>query len=161
MAGQNVTTLRSRKLERLLQSAGGQLLERLAAEAGTNSALVLVVLTQHAEAPADVPQCAHRAPARGPESGLHRGRRTALIRRRREVCKTQEGLAADVGVLRSTVARWESGHTTPSLWARPRLANALRVSLDMLDEILGAAPLPMVEVQVTDDIWRSQSSAVA
>ena len=142
MAGQNVTTLRSRKLERLLQSAGEHLLERLAAEAGINSAVVMIVLTQRAEAPAD----AHQVPTRGPESGLNRGRRIALIHRRREVCKTQEGLAADVGVLRSTVARWESGHTTPSLWARPRLANTLRVSLAVLDEILGTAPLPMVEV---------------
>ena len=42
----------------------------------------------------------------------------------------------EVGVQRSTVARWESGDTTPSLWARPRIANALGVSLDLLDDLL-------------------------
>lgn len=42
----------------------------------------------------------------------------------------------EVGVQRSTVARWESGDTTPSLWARPRIANALGVTLDLLDVLL-------------------------
>ncbi|PUB27692.1 helix-turn-helix protein [Promicromonospora sp. AC04] len=46
----------------------------------------------------------------------------------------------EVGVQRSTVARWESGDTTPSLWARPRIANALDVTLDLLDDLLGATP---------------------
>lgn len=46
----------------------------------------------------------------------------------------------DIGVERSTVARWEAGETTPSLWARPRLANALAITLDQLDTLLTVAP---------------------
>jgi DNA-binding XRE family transcriptional regulator len=64
-------------------------------------------------------------------------RRSAWARRRREVCKAQEGLAMEVGVQGSTVARWEPGDTTPSLWARPRMANALAVTFDLLDDLLG------------------------
>ncbi|MFB6724848.1 helix-turn-helix transcriptional regulator [Kribbella sp. NPDC056345] len=45
-------------------------------------------------------------------------------------------MARDVGVQRSTVARWESGDTTPSLWAKPRIADALEVSLELLDGLL-------------------------
>ncbi|GAA1863921.1 helix-turn-helix transcriptional regulator [Myceligenerans crystallogenes] len=65
-------------------------------------------------------------------------RRVALARRRREVCKTQEALAFETGVHRTTVARWESGETTPSLWVRPRIANALNIPIDALLALLGA-----------------------
>lgn len=131
-------TLQRRDIERLLQAAGDtRAIEQLAA--GDDHAAVIVVVfarTEQEPSPtADVP---------APVAGIERvedptasSRRSALARRRREVCKTQEGLAMEVGVQRSTVARWESGDTTPSLWARPRIANALGLTLGLLDELLG------------------------
>jgi tetratricopeptide (TPR) repeat protein len=52
-------------------------------------------------------------------------------------------------VERSTVVRWERGETEPLPWIRPKLAKALRVSADRLEELLrrstaesgGAAPM--------------------
>jgi DNA-binding XRE family transcriptional regulator/tetratricopeptide (TPR) repeat protein len=49
---------------------------------------------------------------------------------------TQEQLALSLGVERTTVVRWEAGETTPQLWCRPKLAQALAVSVDELDTML-------------------------
>ncbi|MGH3804069.1 MAG: helix-turn-helix transcriptional regulator, partial [Pseudonocardiaceae bacterium] len=48
----------------------------------------------------------------------------------------QEQLAAVLDVERSTVVRWEAGETTPQPWCRPKLAEALTVSVDELDALL-------------------------
>ncbi|MGH3842948.1 MAG: hypothetical protein ACRDS0_16095 [Pseudonocardiaceae bacterium] len=37
---------------------------------------------------------------------------------------------------RSTIARWEGGETAPQPWFRPRIAQALQLSLEQLDELL-------------------------
>jgi DNA-binding XRE family transcriptional regulator len=138
MATQAVTLLR-RDIERLLQAAGDvRAIEQLAA-GDDHAAVIVVVLARPEQEPGST------ADILAPAADIERvvgdptapTRRSALARRRREVCKTQEGLAMEVGVQRSTVARWESGDTTPSLWARPRIANALGVTLDVLDELLG------------------------
>ncbi|WP_406170084.1 helix-turn-helix transcriptional regulator [Streptomyces sp. NBC_00996] len=63
-------------------------------------------------------------------------KRHGLVRRRRVVGLTQEGLAETLRVERSTVARWESGKVAPQPWIRPRLAEALRVSVDELNDLL-------------------------
>lgn len=63
-------------------------------------------------------------------------KRRALAERRKAVGKSQEQLAALVGVERSTVVRWEAGETTPLPWCRPKLARALAVSLDTLSVLL-------------------------
>ena len=63
-------------------------------------------------------------------------RRPRLAKRRKAVGLTQEDLAALVAVDRSTVVRWERGETEPAPWVRPRLAGALRVSADRLEELL-------------------------
>lgn len=63
-------------------------------------------------------------------------KRHALAQRRRVVGYTQEQLAAVLGVERSTVVRWEAGGTTPQPWCRPKLAEALAVSVDELDTML-------------------------
>jgi transcriptional regulator with XRE-family HTH domain len=63
-------------------------------------------------------------------------KRRALADRRKAVGLTQEQLAALLGVERSTVVRWEAGETEPLPWCRPRLAQALGVSLDMLHGLL-------------------------
>ncbi|WP_427884674.1 helix-turn-helix transcriptional regulator [Kribbella sp. GL6] len=139
MAPQAVA-LQRRDIEHLLLAAGNaRALEQLAAT-DDQTALIVVVLadTDQEHAPA-VDLQAHPAVAERVDDPAVPPRRDALARRRRDVCKTQEGLAAEVGVQRSTVARWESGDTTPSLWARPRIANALDVTLDRLDELLVAS----------------------
>ena len=64
------------------------------------------------------------------------GKRLALGERRRVVGYTQEQLAAVLDVERSTVVRWEAGETTPQPWCRPKLAEALAVSVDELDVML-------------------------
>jgi DNA-binding XRE family transcriptional regulator len=63
-------------------------------------------------------------------------KRRALAERRRTVGYTQEQLAALLEVERSTVVRWEAGETTPQPWCRPKLAEALTVSVDQLDTML-------------------------
>ncbi len=64
------------------------------------------------------------------------GKRRAFAERRRTVGYTQEQLAEVLDVERSTVVRWEAGETTPQPWCRPKLAQALAVSLDELDAML-------------------------
>lgn len=49
---------------------------------------------------------------------------------------TQESIAEKVQVDRSTIVRWERGETDPLPWLRVRLANALDLSLEELDEHL-------------------------
>lgn len=79
----------------------------------------------------------HEGGARRDGTSRTIARRVALARRRREVCKTQEVLAEETGVHRTTVGRWESGESIPSLWVRPRIADALHISLDVLVGLLG------------------------
>jgi tetratricopeptide (TPR) repeat protein/transcriptional regulator with XRE-family HTH domain len=59
-----------------------------------------------------------------------------LAGRRKAVGLTQEQLAERLGVERTTVVRWERGETRPQPWLRPRLASALKVSADRLEELL-------------------------
>ena len=64
-------------------------------------------------------------------------RRPRLAQRRKALGLTQESLAALLAVERSTVIRWERGETEPLPWLRPKLAKALQVSADRLEELLG------------------------
>jgi tetratricopeptide (TPR) repeat protein/DNA-binding XRE family transcriptional regulator len=63
-------------------------------------------------------------------------RRQRLAHRRKALGLTQEDLAGLLGVERSTVVRWERGETEPMPWIWPKLAKALRVSPERLDELL-------------------------
>lgn len=65
-------------------------------------------------------------------------RRLRLVQRRKAMGLTQEDLAERVRVDRSTVVRWEAGDTEPQPWQRPRLAEALTVTLDELHRLLAA-----------------------
>jgi len=80
-------------------------------------------------------------------------KRRALADRRRAVGHTQESLAALLGVERSTVVRWEAGETEPLPVHRPKLAEALAVSLDKLHELL--ATLDDVPAQHSDALLLS------
>lgn len=78
-------------------------------------------------------------------TGSAAGRRHRLAARRKTFGLTQEVLAAQLGVDRTTVARWERGMASPLPWLRPKLAAALGVSADQLDDLLatdstGATP---------------------
>lgn len=63
-------------------------------------------------------------------------KRRALAERREIVGHSQETLARIVGVEPTTVGRWERGETSPQPWTRPKLADALSVSLEDLDPLL-------------------------
>jgi DNA-binding XRE family transcriptional regulator len=63
-------------------------------------------------------------------------KRRALAQRRQVVGHSQETLARILGVEPTTVGRWERGETSPQPWCRPKLAEALGVSLDELDTML-------------------------
>lgn len=63
-------------------------------------------------------------------------KRRALADRRKAAGHTQEQLAALLGVERSTVVRWEAGETEPLPWCRPKLAEALAISVDALHDLL-------------------------
>ncbi|MGI9003853.1 MAG: helix-turn-helix domain-containing protein [Pseudonocardia sp.] len=63
-------------------------------------------------------------------------KRHGLAERRETLGHSQEKLAEILGMELSTVGRWERGETSPQPWSRPRLANALRVSLEELNRLL-------------------------
>lgn len=66
-------------------------------------------------------------------------RRHRLAERRKAIGLSQERLAEVMGVDRSTVVRWERADTDPQPWHRPRLANALRISIEELAALLADA----------------------
>ncbi|GIH04349.1 hypothetical protein Rhe02_24160 [Rhizocola hellebori] len=49
---------------------------------------------------------------------------------------SQEALAEQLGVDRTTVIRWERGQSEPQPWQRPNLAMALKVSVEELAVLL-------------------------
>ncbi|MFI6262172.1 helix-turn-helix transcriptional regulator [Micromonospora sp. NPDC051006] len=63
-------------------------------------------------------------------------KRYRLVQRRKMLGFSQERLAEALGVERSTVVRWERAETDPHPWHRIRIAEALQVPLDQLQEIL-------------------------
>lgn len=67
-------------------------------------------------------------------------RRHRLAQRRRAVGLSQEGLAEKLGIERTTVARWERGETEPQPWWRPKLAEALQLPVEDVDELLADTP---------------------
>ncbi|MEZ0088974.1 DNA-binding XRE family transcriptional regulator [Streptacidiphilus sp. EB129] len=67
-------------------------------------------------------------------------KRHQLIQRREAVGHTQESLAEALQVDRTTVGRWESGRGTPQPWMRPKLAHALKCSVERLANLLAAPP---------------------
>ncbi|MEN8650981.1 helix-turn-helix transcriptional regulator [Streptomyces sp. 21So2-11] len=65
-------------------------------------------------------------------------KRHLFIQRRLAAGLTQEALAENLGVDRSTIVRWEAGKGSPQPWMRPRLATQLQVTADELHDLLTA-----------------------
>ncbi|MGH3899784.1 MAG: helix-turn-helix transcriptional regulator [Pseudonocardiaceae bacterium] len=81
-----------------------------------------------------------------------KAKRHALAQRREIVGHTQETLAEFVGVEPTTIGRWERGKTFPQPWSRPKLADALAVSLEELDILLAEGqPTKTVAASDTSD----------
>ncbi|MEU7634650.1 helix-turn-helix transcriptional regulator [Streptomyces sp. NPDC039016] len=59
-----------------------------------------------------------------------------LAERRKAMGYSQERFAAVIGVDRTTVGRWDRGVTTPEAYHRPKMAEALQLSLNELDALL-------------------------
>ncbi|GGU45863.1 helix-turn-helix transcriptional regulator [Streptomyces coeruleorubidus] len=93
-------------------------------------------------------------------------RRQRLADRRRAVGLTQEALAEKLGVDRSTVVRWEMGAASPQPWMRPRLADALQVSVAALVDLLadenhGSSGVQTVRNAVLSDTARVDLTTAA
>jgi transcriptional regulator with XRE-family HTH domain len=67
-------------------------------------------------------------------------RRQHLAERRRSLGYSQERLAGEVGVDRTTVGRWERGETGPQPLIRERLRTVLEVSAEELDALIPVGP---------------------
>ncbi|NES17268.1 MULTISPECIES: helix-turn-helix transcriptional regulator, partial [Micromonospora] len=63
-------------------------------------------------------------------------KRHRLCQRRKALGYSQERLAELLSVERSTVVRWENAETDPQPWHRTRIAAALEVTLEQLDDML-------------------------
>jgi len=61
---------------------------------------------------------------------------TGIKRKREEAGLTQEELSRELGVVRQTVAMWETGKASPSANMLPRIARALGCTIE---ELYGAA----------------------
>jgi transcriptional regulator with XRE-family HTH domain len=88
-------------------------------------------------------------------------KRHRLCQRRKALGFSQERLAEALGVERSTVVRWESAETDPQPWHRSRIASALRVTLEQLDEMLADVSVAKCRGKTMGEDLRSPTSAAA
>ncbi|MEV6986290.1 helix-turn-helix transcriptional regulator [Sphaerisporangium sp. NPDC051017] len=77
-------------------------------------------------------------------------RRRRLAERRRAMGYSQEFLADQLGIDRTTVGRWERGETDPYPFMRPKLCEVLQVTSDELETLLATdagheAPTPALQ----------------
>ncbi|WP_225352459.1 helix-turn-helix transcriptional regulator [Lacticaseibacillus nasuensis] len=55
-----------------------------------------------------------------------------LAAARRQVGQSQEAVAADLGVSRQTISKWETDETLPDIYQSKKLANLYNLTLDKL-----------------------------
>ena len=79
------------------------------------------------------------------------GKRLGLVAARKAAGLSQERLADQLDVERSTVQRWEAGQSTPQPWLRPMLAEALSISHAKLAELLEDQPCSDDQTRATPD----------
>jgi transcriptional regulator with XRE-family HTH domain len=77
------------------------------------------------------------------------GKRLGLVAARKTAGLSQERLAKQLDVERSTVQRWEAGHSTPQPWHWPRLATVLGISHDKLAALLAGHPCSDDQLRTT------------
>ncbi len=88
-------------------------------------------------------------------------KRHRLCQRRKALGHSQERLADLLGVERSTVVRWENAETDPQPWHRTRIASALGVTLEQLDDMLVDVSVAAHRGQAMRDVARSPASGAA
>ncbi|MFE9958122.1 helix-turn-helix transcriptional regulator [Micromonospora sp. NPDC005299] len=88
-------------------------------------------------------------------------KRHRLCQRRKALGFSQERLAELLGVERSTVVRWENAETDPQPWHRTRIASALGVTLELLDDMLVDVSVAAHRGQAMGDDARSPASGPA
>lgn len=88
-------------------------------------------------------------------------KRHRLCQRRKALGFSQERLAELLGVERSTVVRWENAETEPQPWHRARIASALGVTLEQLDDMLVDVSVAAHRGQAMGDDARSAASGAA
>lgn len=88
-------------------------------------------------------------------------RRERLVAARKKAGKSQEQVAEEVGVDRTTISNWERGEYTPQPDQRPTYADALRISLEELDRALSSLPdkSGLTSIQATQYLGSEQSAA--
>jgi transcriptional regulator with XRE-family HTH domain len=78
---------------------------------------------------------------------MQRRRREQLVRTRKALGYTQEGLAEALNIDRSSIVRWENGHGAPLPYMRPKVARMLCVTPERLAALLAnddeASPPPV------------------
>ncbi|MET7803496.1 helix-turn-helix transcriptional regulator [Micromonospora chersina] len=88
-------------------------------------------------------------------------KRHRLCQRRKALGFSQERLAELLGVERSTVVRWENAETDPQPRHRTRIASALGVTLEQLDDMLVDVSVAAHRGQAMGDDARSPASGAA
>ncbi|MEH1165495.1 helix-turn-helix transcriptional regulator [Micromonospora sp. CPCC 205539] len=88
-------------------------------------------------------------------------KRHRLCHRRKALGLSQEQLAEILGVERSTVVRWEGAETDPQPWHRSRIADALRVTLEQLDEMLADVSVATRRGRIMGDETRDAAVGAA
>ncbi|WP_280838431.1 helix-turn-helix transcriptional regulator [Micromonospora sp. A200] len=88
-------------------------------------------------------------------------KRHLLCQRRKALGYSQERLAEILGVERSTVVRWENAETDPQPWHRTRIASALGVTLEHLDDMLVDVSVAAHRGQAMGDETRNPVSGAA
>ncbi|WP_327022533.1 helix-turn-helix transcriptional regulator [Micromonospora sp. NBC_01739] len=88
-------------------------------------------------------------------------KRHRLCQRRKALGYSQERLAEALGVERSTVVRWENAETDPQPWHRARIASALGVTLEQLDDMLIDVSMTAHRRQAMEGDTRDPASAAA
>ncbi len=85
-------------------------------------------------------------------------KRRSFARARKAAGYTQEGLAEDLGVDRTTVARWEAGRAEPKPWQRPKIAEAFGLSLCACNQLLDGVGTAGDTVEVSASLVKAEGA---
>ena len=83
-----------------------------------------------------------------------------ILRRRKAMGMTQEELASRMGVSRQSVAKWETGQSSPDIDRLALLRDVLQTSLDELIVPAGRDPIPTPAPPAEDSVRPAQAGPV-